>query len=62
MEKHLTRSSSNCVIAGVCGGLGRYFNIDPVIVRILFILFTLGGGAGSAVYVVCWICMPRDIP
>ncbi len=61
MEKKLCRSSSNCVIAGVCGGIGAYFGIDPVVVRILLVLFTLFGGAGVLAYVVCWILMPRDI-
>lgn len=61
MQKKLRRSSSNKVIAGVCGGLGEYFNIDPVMVRIALVLFTLFGGAGVLVYLVCWLCMPQDI-
>ena len=61
MEKKLRRSSSNKVIAGVCGGLGAYFGFDPVAVRLALVLFTLFGGAGVLVYLVCWICMPLDI-
>lgn len=61
MEKRLRRSSSNKVIAGVCGGIGAYFGIDPVAVRIALVLFTLFGGAGVLVYLVCWLCMPQDI-
>ena len=61
MEKKLRRSSSNKVIAGVCGGIGAYFGLDPVVVRIILVLFTLFGGAGVLVYLVCWICMPQDI-
>ena len=60
MEKKLRRSSSNKVIAGVCGGIGAYFGLDPVVVRILLVLFTLFGGAGVLVYLVCWLCMPPD--
>lgn len=60
MEKKLRRSSSDSVIAGVCGGIGAYLDIDPVVVRIALVLFTLFGGAGLLVYLVCWICMPMD--
>ena len=61
METKLRRSSSNKVIAGVCGGIGAYFGLDPVVVRILLVLFTLFGGAGVLVYLVCWLCMPPDM-
>jgi phage shock protein C len=47
------------MIAGVCGGLAEYFNIDPVIVRLIFVLVTLTSGLGLPVYVVLWIVMPR---
>ena len=60
MEKKLRRSSSEKVIAGVCGGIGAYLGIDPVVVRIALVLFTLCGGAGVLVYLVCWLCMPND--
>jgi phage shock protein C len=61
MEKKLRRSSRNRVIAGVCGGIGAYFGVDPVAVRIALVLFTLFGGAGVLIYLVCWLCMPLDI-
>ncbi len=61
MEKKLRRSSTENIIAGVCAGVGKYFGIDPVVVRIALVLFTLCGGAGVLVYAVCWICMPRDV-
>ena len=48
------------VIAGVCCGIGNNLDVDPVIVRIILILFTLPGGAGLLFYLVCWICMPSD--
>ncbi len=60
MEKKLRRSSTDCMVAGVCGGVGKYFGIDPVAVRIALVLFTLCGGAGVLVYLVCWLCMPRE--
>jgi phage shock protein PspC (stress-responsive transcriptional regulator) len=46
------------VIAGVCHGLGDYFDIDPVVVRILFIILTVAGGAGVLAYLILWIVMP----
>ena len=56
----LSRSRSNRMLAGVCGGLGQYFGIDPVIFRILFVLLALPGGApGVLPYVILWIVMPE---
>ncbi|MFZ0130841.1 MAG: PspC domain-containing protein [Candidatus Dormiibacterota bacterium] len=46
------------VIAGVCHGLGNYFDIDPVVVRILFVILTAAGGAGVLAYLMLWILMP----
>ena len=60
MARKLRRSTRDNAIAGVCGGIGAYFDVDPVIVRIAFVLFTLFGGAGLVVYLVCWLCMPAD--
>lgn len=47
------------MIAGVCGGVANYFDIDPTLVRILWVLFVLLGGSGILVYVIMWILMPR---
>jgi phage shock protein C len=60
MQPRLTRSPTESMIAGVCGGLAEYFNIDPVIVRLIFVLVTLTSGLGLPVYVVMWIVMPRE--
>lgn len=54
----LYRSETNKVIAGVAGGLGDYFNIDPTIIRILFILLTIFGGSGLIIYIVLWLIIP----
>ncbi len=59
MQPRLTRSPTESMIAGVCGGLAEYFSIDPVIVRLIFVLVTLTSGLGLPVYVVLWIVMPR---
>ena len=61
--KRLFRSRKERMIAGVCGGLGEYFGIDPTWVRLLFILFFFAGGAALLLYVVLWIIVPlnRDL-
>ena len=56
--KRLLRSK-NRMIAGVCGGIAEYFNIDPTIVRILWVLFTFAGGAGILAYIIAWIIIPE---
>lgn len=57
--KKLYRSSSNKKIAGVCGGLAEYFNIDATIVRIIFVLLLLPGGfPGFIPYVILWAVAP----
>ena len=58
--KRLYRSTKNKVLGGVCGGLGEYFNIDPVIVRILWILFCLAWGVGILAYIIAWIIIPKN--
>ncbi len=47
MQKRLYRSRTEKMIAGVCGGLAEYFDIDPTIIRILWVLITFLGGAGA---------------
>lgn len=47
------------MIAGVCGGLGEYFEIDPVLVRIIFVVLTLAGAAGVWIYLLLWIVIPN---
>ncbi|WP_025642567.1 PspC domain-containing protein [Schnuerera ultunensis] len=61
MNKKLKRSSSDKILAGVCGGIGEYFNVDPVIVRILWVLITfMPGGPGLLAYIVCALIIPED--
>lgn len=54
----LYRSATDKVIAGVCGGLAQYFNIDPAIIRLAFVVFALAGGASVLLYIVLWIAVP----
>ncbi len=58
MEKRLTRSSENRMIAGICGGLGEYFNVDPVIVRVIFVLLAFADAIGVVAYLILWIIVP----
>lgn len=58
--KRLYRSKKNRVIAGVCGGIGEYFNIDPTLVRLLWILFMFAGGSGILAYIIAWIIVPEE--
>ena len=52
-------SSEDCKIAGVCGGLGVFFEVDPVFYRIAFIVFTLFFGVGILGYIILWLVIPR---
>ena len=56
----LTRSTDDKVVAGLAGGLGRYFGIDPVVFRIAFVVLTLAGGSGLLLYLVGWLMIPDD--
>jgi phage shock protein C len=63
MDGHkLTRSETNRRIAGVCGGLGEYFGIDPILIRLAFVLLVFMGGTGLLLYAVLWIVMPKGQP
>lgn len=55
--RRLYRSRSNKIIAGVCGGIAEYFNIDPVIVRILAVVIP---GFGWFAYLICAIIIPQE--
>ena len=59
-NKRLYRSSTNYMICGVCGGIGEYFNIDPTLVRLAWVIFTCAGfGAGVVAYIVASIVIPK---
>jgi len=56
----LTRATHDKVVAGVCGGLARYFSIDPALVRLAFIVLAFAGGASILAYILLWVVMPID--
>jgi phage shock protein C len=60
MEHRLYRSRRNRVFAGVAGGLGEYFDIDPVFVRVIFVVATLAGASGILAYIILWIVVPKE--
>lgn len=60
INKKLFRSRRNRMIAGVCGGIGEYFGIDPTVIRLLWVLFMFMGGSGILVYIICWIVIPEE--
>lgn len=57
--KKLYRSITDRRIAGVCGGLGEYLNVDPVILRIGFLVALLMAGGGGLLYLIMWIAVPE---
>ncbi|MCW6653519.1 PspC domain-containing protein [Aerococcaceae bacterium NML210727] len=57
--KYIRRDMANAKIAGVAAGIGEYLNLDPVIIRAAFVLFTLAGGSGVLLYILAAILMPR---
>ena len=58
--KRLDRSKSERMIGGVCGGIAAYFSIDPVLIRILFIIFALAVGGGILLYLILWLLIPEE--
>src|SRR5215213_8999256 len=59
-QRTVRRSRSERMIAGVCGGLGRYLGIDPVLLRVAFIILALANGLGLIAYVVAWVAIPEE--
>jgi phage shock protein C len=57
--KKIYRSSDDYIVAGVSSGLADYFQIDTTLVRIIFILLTIGGGSGVLIYLVLWLIIPK---
>ena len=56
--RKLYRSETQRMVAGVCGGLAEYFNIDARVMRVLFLILAVFGGSGIVIYLVMWILVP----
>ena len=60
MEKKLYRSKTDKKIAGVCGGLAKYLNIDPTVIRLIWAIVVVCGGAGLLAYLICALVIPEE--
>lgn len=60
MEKKLYKSETNKMLAGVCGGIAEYFGVDPTLIRLAWVVFSLLGGSGLLAYILAAIIIPRD--
>jgi phage shock protein C len=58
--RRLYRSRTDRKLAGVCGGLAQYFNIDAILMRVLFVVLALLGGPGLVIYLLMWILVPEE--
>jgi phage shock protein C len=62
MQKRLQRSRTEKMIGGVCGGFAEYFNVDPTLVRVIWVAMTLIVGIGILLYLILWLVMPLESP
>jgi len=60
MAKRLYRSRKDRKIWGICGGLAEYFDVDPVIVRVIFVASIFCGTLGLWVYLIMWLIVPEE--
>lgn len=60
MSKRLYRNINNKMIGGVCSGLADYFELDPTLIRVIWLVLVLAGGTGVLAYIICWIVMPEQ--
>lgn len=60
MNKRLYKSNKNKMLEGVCGGIAEYFNLDPTLVRLGWILFCALGGCGILAYIIAAVVIPRN--
>ncbi len=59
-SKRLYKSRKNKLLCGVCGGIADYLNIDPTIIRVLWVLFCLAGGSGVIAYIILCLIVPEE--
>jgi phage shock protein C len=59
-KKRLYRSRSERWLAGVCGGIGNYFNTDPTVIRVIFVVAALILGGGLLIYLILWLIIPLE--
>ena len=59
MEKKLYKINEGKMLDGVCGGVAEYLKVDPTVVRVIWAILSVWGGAGILAYIVCALIMPR---
>ena len=59
-KKRLYRIEDDAKLFGVCGGIAEYFDVDPTLVRVIWIVFSLAYGSGILAYLICALCMPKE--
>ncbi len=57
--KRLYRSQKDRMVGGVCGGLGEFFQVDPIVFRLIFVLLLIGAGSGFLIYIVMMLIIPE---
>ncbi|MFT9077881.1 PspC domain-containing protein [Ethanoligenens sp.] len=60
MDKRLYRSRTQRMLAGVCGGIAEYFNVDPTLIRLAWVVFCFIGGSGILAYIIAAIIVPEN--
>ncbi|MBQ1394604.1 MAG: PspC domain-containing protein [Lachnospiraceae bacterium] len=60
LDKKLYKSSTNKMLAGVCGGIAEYFGVDPTWIRLAWVIFSMTGGAGVLAYIVAALIIPDE--
>ena len=60
MKKRLYKSDKDKKVCGVCGGIANYFDVDPTVIRLAWVIFPLAGGSGLIAYIIAAIIMPED--
>ena len=59
-NKRLLRSTNNRMLGGVCAGVAEYFNLDPTIVRIIYVVLFFAGTVGLLLYLIMWLLIPEN--
>ena len=58
-KKRLYRTEEDSKLFGVCGGIAEYFDLDPTVIRVIWILLSVFYGSGVLAYIICALCMPK---
>jgi len=59
-NKKLYRSSKDRILGGVCGGIGEYLEVDPIVIRLVSVALVISGGFGILIYLIAWVLIPNE--